>query len=106
MAQNSNNNSSGFKFSPWMSIVLVLTIFFTISLVTNGIDLSNPGKTSLSKFNEFLAAGQVDKVTFTNTKATVFLKKEALSDKKHEKVKNDITNKLNTKGPHYYLIYS
>ncbi len=103
MAQNSNNNSSGFKFSPWMSIVLVLTIFFTISLVTNGIDLSNPGKTSLSKFNEFLAAGQVDKVTFTNTKATVFLKKEALSDKKHEKVKNDITNKLNTKGPHYYF---
>lgn len=103
MAQNSNNNNSGFKFSPWMSIVLVLTIFFTIQLFTNGFDLSNPGKTSLSKFNEFLEAGQVDRVTFTNTKATVFLKKEALSDKKHEKVKNDITNKLNTKGPHYYF---
>ncbi len=101
MAQNNNNSS--FKFSPWMSIVLVMTIFFTISLFSNGFDLSNPGKTSLSKFNEFLAAGQVDKVTFTNTKATVFLKKEALSDKKHEKVKNDITNKLNTKGPHYYF---
>ena len=40
----------------------------------------------LSKFNEYLEAGQVYKVTFTNTKATVFLKKEALSDKKHEKV--------------------
>lgn len=100
MAQN---NNSGFKFSPWMSIVLVLTIFFTIQLFTNGIDLSNPGKTSLSKFNEFLEAGQVDKVTFTNTKATVYLKKEALNDKRHEKVKNDITNKLNIKGPHYYF---
>jgi len=101
MAQNKNN--SNFKFSPWMSILLVLTIFFAINLFSNGFDLSNPGKTSLSKFNEFLEAGQVDKVTFTNTKATVFLKKEALSDKKHEKVKNDITNKLNTKGPHYYF---
>ena len=50
MAQNSNSN---FKFSPWMSIVLVLTIFFTISLFTDGLDLSNPGKTSLSKFNEY-----------------------------------------------------
>lgn len=100
MAQN---NNSGFKFSPWMSIVLVLTIFFTIQLFTNGIDLSNPGKTSISKFNEFLEAGQVDKVTFTNTKATVYLKKEALNDKRHAKVKNDITNKLNTKGPHYYF---
>jgi cell division protease FtsH len=98
MAQNSNSN---FKFSPWMSIILVLTIFFTIQLFTNGIDLSNPSKTSLSKFNEFLNAGQVDKVIFTNTKATVFLKKEALEDKKHDKVKNDITGKLNTKGPHY-----
>ena len=103
MAQNSNNNNSGFKFSPWMSIVLVLTIFFTIQLFTNGFDLSNPGKTSLSKFNEFLEAGQVDRVTFTNTKATVYLKKEALTDKRHEKVKNDITDKLNVKGPHYYF---
>ena len=103
MAQNSNNNNSGFKFSPWMSIVLVLTIFFTIQLFTNGFDLSNPGKTSLSKFNEFLEAGQVDRVTFTNTKATVYLKKEALTDKRHEKVKNDITDKLNVKVPHYYF---
>lgn len=103
MAQNSNNNNSGFKFSPWMSIVLVLTIFFTIQLFTNGFDLSNPGKTSLSKFNEFLEAGQVNRVTFTNTKATVYLKKEALTDKRHEKVKNDITDKLNVKGPHYYF---
>lgn len=103
MAQNSNNNNSGFKFSPWISIVLVLTIFFTIQLFTNGFDLSNPGKTSLSKFNEFLEAGQVNRVTFTNTKATVYLKKEALTDKRHEKVKNDITDKLNVKGPHYYF---
>ena len=35
MAQN---NNSGFKFSPWMSIVLVFTIFFTISLFTKGIE--------------------------------------------------------------------
>lgn len=100
MAQN---NNSGFKFSPWMSIVLVLTIFFTISLFTKGIDLSNPAPTTLSKFYEYLEKNQVDKVIFTNTKATVYLKKTALTDKAHDKVKNDVLNKLNTKGPHYFF---
>ena len=100
MAQNTNNNS-GFKFSPWMSIVLVLVIFFTISLVTEGLNLSNPGKTSLSKFNDFIETGQVEKVTFNNTNATIYLKKSALSNKIHADVKNDVTGKLNIKGPHY-----
>jgi cell division protease FtsH len=100
MAQNTNNNS-GFKFSPWMSIVLVLVIFFTISLLTEGLNLSNPGKTSLSKFNDFIEAGQVEKVTFNNTNATIYLKKSALTNKIHAEVKNDVTGKLNVKGPHY-----
>ncbi len=100
MAQNTNNNS-GFKFSPWMSIVLVLVIFFTISLLTKGLNLSNPGKTSLSKFNDFIEAGQVEKVTFNNTNATIYLKKSALTNKIHAEVKNDVTGKLNVKGPHY-----
>ena len=100
MAQN---NNSGFKFSPWMSIVLVLTIFFTISLFTKGLDLSNPAPTTLSKFYEFLEKNQVDKVIFNNTKATVFLKKEALNDKVHNKVKNDVLGKLNIKCPNYYF---
>ena len=98
MAQNSNSN---FKFSPWMSIVLVLVIFFTISLFTKGLDLSNPAPTTLSKFYQYLDKNQVEKVVFTNTKATVFLKKTALTDKAHDKVKNDVLGKLNTKGPHY-----
>jgi ATP-dependent metalloprotease FtsH len=100
MAQNTNNNS-GFKFSPWMSILLVLAVFFTISLLTDGLNLSNPGKTSLSKFNDFIEAGQVEKVTFNNTNATIYLKKSALSNKIHAKVKDDVTGKLNVKGPHY-----
>ena len=99
MAQNSNSN---FKFSPWMSIVLVLVIFFTISLFTKGLDLSNPAPTTLSKFYQYLDKNQVDKVVFTNTKATVYLKKTALTDKAHDKVKNDVLGKLNTKGPHYF----
>jgi ATP-dependent metalloprotease FtsH len=100
MAQKSDNNS-GFKFSPWMSIVLVLVVFFTISLLTDGLNLSNPGKTSLSKFNDFIEAGQVEKVTFNNTNATIYLKKSALAIKIHADVKNDVTGKLNVKGPHY-----
>ncbi len=100
MAQNTNNNS-GFKFSPWMSILLVLAIFFTISVFTEGLNLSNPSKTSLSKFNDFIEAGQVEKVTFNNTNATIYLKKGALSDKVHADVNKDVTGKLNVKGPHY-----
>jgi cell division protease FtsH len=100
MAQNTNNNS-GFKFSPWMSILLVLAVFFTISLFTNGLSLSNPAKTSLSKFNDFIEGGQVQKVTFNNTNATIYLKKAALSDKVHADVQKDVTGKLNIKGPHY-----
>lgn len=100
MAQNTDNNS-GFKFSPWMSIVLVLVIFFTISLLTDGLNLSNPAKTSLSKFNDFIETGQVEKVTFNNTKATIYLKKGALSNKIHADVNKDVTGKLNIKGPHY-----
>jgi cell division protease FtsH len=84
-----------------MSIVLVLVIFFTISLLTEGLNLSNPGKTSLSKFNDFIEAGQVEKVTFNNTNATIYLKKSALTNKIHAEVKNDVTGKLNVKGPHY-----
>lgn len=76
MAQN---NNSGFKFSPWMSIVLVLGIFFTISIVTQGLDLSNPAPTTLSKFYQYLDKSQVDKVVFNNTKATVFLKKNSIN---------------------------
>jgi cell division protease FtsH len=63
MAQKSDNNS-GFKFSPWMSIVLVLVVFFTISLLTDGLNLSNPGKTSLSKFNDFIEASHLSIVSF------------------------------------------
>jgi len=103
MSDNNKNTNAGFKFSPWMSIALVIAIFLTINYFTNGLNLSNPDKTSLSKFNEFLNAGQVDKVVFTNTKATVFLKKEALTDKKHEKVSKDIAGKLNVVGPHYHF---
>jgi cell division protease FtsH len=101
MAQNTDNNS-GFKFSQFVwSILLVLAVFFTISLFTNGLSLSNPGKTSLSKFNDFIEAGQVQKVTFNNTNATIYLKKAALSDKVHADVQKDVTGKLNVKGPHY-----
>ena len=64
MAQNSN---SSFKFSPWMSIGLVIVIFLTINLFTTGFDLSNPAPTTLSKFYDYLEKNQVDRVLFNNT---------------------------------------
>ncbi|WP_130735535.1 ATP-dependent zinc metalloprotease FtsH [Flavobacterium sp. J27] len=100
----SENKNPKVKFNPWLIYGLVLGLFLILSLSnSNGLDLSNPKPTTLSKFYDFLEANQVDKVIFSNTKAQVFLKKEALGDKEHEKAKNDILGKLDPKGPHYYF---
>jgi cell division protease FtsH len=55
----------------------------------------------LSKFYQYLDSNQVDKVSFTNSKATIYLKEAALKDTIHKLVSKDVFNKLNVKGPHY-----
>jgi len=91
-----------FKINPWMIYGLVIGILLLISLFGRGFDFNNPKPTTLSKFYQYLDSSQVDKVIFSNSKATIFLKEKSLSAKEHDKVKNDVFGKLNTKGPHYY----
>ncbi|VXB02709.1 ATP-dependent zinc metalloprotease FtsH [Flavobacterium sp. 9AF] len=99
----SENKNPKFKFSPWILYGLAIGIFILLSLSGNGLNLSNPKPTTLSKFYDFLDANQVDKVIFSNTKAQVFLKKEALGEKEHKEAKDNLLGNLNPKGPHYYF---
>lgn len=102
MSKDKKKNSPNFKFNPWMIYGVFIVMFLGISLFGNGFDFSNPRPATLSKFHQYLDSNQVSKVVFSNTRANIFLKKEALQTKTHEKVKNDVFGKLNTKGPHYF----
>ncbi|BCY29526.1 ATP-dependent zinc metalloprotease FtsH [Flavobacterium okayamense] len=100
--ENNKKNNSNLKFSPWMIYGLFIVMFLGISLFGNGFDFSNPRPTTLSKFHQYLDSGQVAKVVFTNNRANIFLKEEALKNKTHEKVSKDVFGKPNTKGPQYF----
>ncbi len=94
---------NNFKFNPWWLYATVASIFvvmwFTSGETRIGVE---PGKTSISEFYQFLDANQVDKVVVYNkTTVEVYLKKESLKLKLHEKVKKtDLLEKPNL-GPHY-----
>ena len=94
---------SNFKFNPWWIYVVVAGLFIAmwVSKQSGWVEAS---KTTVSKFNEFLDSGQVDKViVYNKNTAEVFLKKDALKQKAHEKIKkNDMLGNPNV-GPHYTL---
>ncbi len=102
MSKDKKKNSPNFKFNPWMIYGVFIVMFLGISLFGNGFDFSNPRPATLSKFHQYLDSNQVSKVVFSNTRANIFLKEDALKTETHEKVKNDVFGKLNTKGPHYF----
>jgi len=98
----SENKNPKFKVNPWLFYGLAVGILLIISMFGRGLDFSNPKPTTLSKFYQFLDSSQVEKVTFTNTTANIFLKESALKKKEHEKASKDAFGNLNTKGPHYF----
>ena len=98
----SENKNPKFKVNPWLFYGLAVGILLIISMFGRGLDFSNPKPTTLSKFYQFLDSSQVEKVTFTNTTANIFLKESALKNKEHEKASKDAFGNLNTKGPHYF----
>ncbi|AWM14509.1 ATP-dependent zinc metalloprotease FtsH [Flavobacterium sp. NRK F10] len=99
---NKNNQGFNFKFNPWIFYGFFISIFIIIFVFGNGLNFNNPRPISLSKFYQYLDSNQVDKVSFSNTKATIYLKEQALQDSVHKLVSKDVFNKLNTKGPHYF----
>lgn len=97
-----NKNNSSFKISPWMFYGLFILMFIAISLFGNGFDFNNPRPTTLSKFHQYLDSNQIARVEFSNTRATIYLKENALVLNSHKAVSKDVFNKPNVKGPHYF----
>jgi cell division protease FtsH len=101
MANNNNPNPNRIKISPWLVYGAAILLFLFISYITGGSSFEEPLKTSSSKFNSYLEKSQVEKViVYNKTEAEVYLTKEALKDKAHKAVANDMLNRPN-KGPHY-----
>ena len=98
----SENKNPKFKVNPWLFYGLAVGILLLISMFGRGLDFSNPKPTTLSKFYQFLDSSQIEKVTFTNTTANIFLKESVLKNKEHEKVSKDAFGNENKKGPHYF----
>jgi ATP-dependent metalloprotease FtsH len=98
-----NKKNSKFKLSPWAIYGLIIGVFLLINIFGNGFDFNSPKQTTLSKFYQYLDSNQVEKVVFSNTKASIILKKEALNSKTHSKVKEGTFGKVNEKGPHYII---
>jgi cell division protease FtsH len=98
----SENKNPKFKVNPWLFYGLAVGILLLISMFGRGLDFSNPKPTTLSKFYQFLDSSQIEKVTFTNTTANIFLKESVLKNKEHEKVSKDAFGNVNKKGPHYF----
>ncbi|MCL9808583.1 ATP-dependent zinc metalloprotease FtsH [Flavobacterium luminosum] len=101
MSKETKQNN--FKFNPWWIYGVIGAIFFAM-WISGQSRWVEPQKTTVSKFYEYLDAGQVDKViVYNKNSAEVFLKPEALKQKVHEKLpKKDLLNNPNL-GPHYTL---
>lgn len=104
---NSTPNPNKFKFNPWLIYFIVAGIFVFISVISGGSSFQEPGKLSISKFNEYLENGEIEKVLVYNkgenvSEAEIYIKKEALKDAKHKGVVKDVLGRENS-GAHYLL---
>ncbi|OWP83346.1 peptidase M41 [Flavobacterium davisii] len=95
------NKQNNFKFNPWWIYGLIGAVFIVMYL-SGPSRWVEPSKTNVSKFYEFLEAGDVDKVEVDNDRfVTVYLKENALSKEAHKKLpKEDLLGSKNL-GPHY-----
>ena len=97
-----DNKPNKIKISPWLIYGGILLMFLAINWVAGGSTWKDPKPTSLSNFYKYLDAGQISKVVYNNSTAEVYLKKDALKEKVHEKVRQDMFGGEN-KGPHYLV---
>lgn len=98
-----DNKPTKIKVSPWLVYGGILLIFLAINFAFGGSAWNDPKPTSLSKFYTYLDKGEVNKVVYNKTTAEVYLKPEALKEKIHEGVREDVFGKPN-KGPHYSVV--
>lgn len=98
---SNETKQNNFKFNPWWIYGIIAAIFVAM-WISGQSRWVEPSKTSISKFYEFLEAGDVDKVEVENDKfVTVYLKESALKKEAYKKLpKEDILGNKNL-GPHY-----
>lgn len=102
MANDNKPNPNKFKISPWILYAGIVVLFLFISFATGGSSFQELAKTTSSKFNTYLANGEVQKViVYNKEEAEVYLTPEALKLASHKAVAKDLLNRPNTKGPHY-----
>ena len=92
-----------YKINPLFIYGGLILLFIILNFARNGVDLSDPKPIALSKFYNYLDKDQVAKVEFNSAKAKIYLTKNALKLKDHEKANKDVLGKLNVKGPHYII---
>ena len=101
MAKDNNPNSNKFKVSPWLIYTAILLIFLSITFVTGGSSLNEPGQLRSSDIDNMLNKGQIKNVIiFNNKDAEIYLSDAALKDPTNKKVAKDVFDRPN-KGPHY-----
>lgn len=97
------NAPKNFKINPWALYLVVIGVFFVLSIQGNSLFKDGGGKITKSKFNDILSKNQVEKVVVQNqTTALVFLKKEALESDEHKKA-NKTGFAKSANSPHYVL---
>ncbi len=98
---SNETKQNNFKFNPWW-IYGIIAAIFVVMWISGQSRWVEPSKTSISKFYEYLDAGDVDKVEVENDKfVTVYLKESALKKEAYKKLpKEDILGNKNL-GPHY-----
>ncbi|HLW61832.1 MAG TPA: ATP-dependent zinc metalloprotease FtsH [Flavobacterium sp.] len=78
MANPVKNNKP--KYNPWLLYTGIIFIILAISLTSNGGSLADDKAISLSKFYEYLDAGDVEKVVFNNSTAKVYISSDAMEN--------------------------
>jgi len=102
MANENKPNPNKLKISPWILYAGIVVLFLFISFATGGSSFQELAKTTSSKFNTYLANGEIQKViVYNKSEAEVYLTPEALKLPAHKAVAKDLLNRPNTKGPHY-----
>lgn len=102
MANENKPNPNKLKISPWILYAGIVVLFLFISFATGGSSFQELAKTTSSKFNTYLANGEIQKViVYNKAEAEVYLTPEALKLASHKAVAKDLLNRPNTKGPHY-----
>ena len=102
MANDNKPNPNKLKISPWILYAGIVVLFLFISFATGGSSFQELAKTTSSKFNTYLANGEIQKViVYNKAEAEVYLTPEALKLPAHKAVAKDLLNRPNTKGPHY-----